>query len=289
MSGGPDPSTFLSGESGTVSGLRLGVTRTLGDAVMDLLEGVRGTGRRLDRLAAAEPSHAVLVLSAYRPGSHLPGALPALRSGRHRVELALGATGAVDPALADATVAEGLDGGKFENLNRVLRGAPDPARFDWTLVVDDDVRLPPRFTDRLLALCSSFGLDLAQPAQTLRSHAAWRVTRRRPLAAVRETRFVEIGPVTAFRRPVAAELLPFPEVRFGWGLDLHWAALADERGWRRGVLDALPVRHESSPVASGYGRADAVEEGRRFLDGRPYLRSDAAQETLAVHRRVPAP
>ena len=289
MSGGPDPSTFLSGESGTVAGLRLGVTRTLGDAAMDLVEGLRGTGRRLDRLAAAEPSRAVLVLSAYRPGSYLPAALPALRSERHRVELALGAVGAVDPALADATVAEGLGGGKFENLNRVLRSAPDPEGFDWTLVVDDDVRLQTRFTDRLLALCSGFGLDLAQPAQTLRSHAAWRVTRRRPLAAVRETRFVEIGPVTAFRRPVAAELLPFPELRFGWGLDLHWAALADERGWRRGVLDALPVRHEASPVASGYGRTDAVEEGRRFLDMRPYLRSDAAQETLAVHRRVPAP
>ena len=51
---------------------------------------------------------------------------------------------------------------------------------------------------------------------------------------MRETRFVEIGPVTAFGRAAAAELLPFPELRYGWGLDLHWAAVAAERGWRLG-------------------------------------------------------
>ena len=130
---------------------------------------------------------------------------------------------------------------------------------------------------------------MAQPAQTLASHAAWRVTRRRPLSAVRVTRFVEIGPVTAFRRPAAAELLPFPELRFGWGLDLHWAAVAGEKGWRLGIADALPVRHASAPVAAAYGHQEAIEEGRRFLADRPFLSSAAAQETLAVHRRVPAP
>ena len=48
--------------------------------------------------------------------------------------------------------------------------------------MDDDVALPPRFTDRFVALFEHLGLDLAQPAQTWRSHAAWRVTRRRPRA-----------------------------------------------------------------------------------------------------------
>ena len=78
----------------------------------------------------------------------------------------------------------------------------------------------------------------------MRSHAAWRVTRRRPLSLARRTDFVEIGPVTIFSRRAAAELTPFPELRFGWGLDNHWGALARERGWRLGILDALPVRHE---------------------------------------------
>jgi hypothetical protein len=148
------------------------------------------------------------------------------------------------------------------------------------------VRLPKQFVDRFVAVCEAFDLDLAQPAQTLRSHSAWKVTRRRPASLVRETRFVEIGPVTAFSSRAAAELLPFPELRYGWGLDLHWAALAGQRGWRLGIVDALPVRHESSPVGAAYSREDAQSEAARFLADRPYLPSVRATEVLAVHRRA---
>jgi hypothetical protein len=221
----------------------------------------------------------------YRPGSLLADAVPALASERHETRIVLGSMAETDPRLGDQTVATGLSGGKFENLNRLLAAARghDP---DWTLLIDDDVELPDRFLDRFVALCEAFDLQLAQPAQTLRSHSAWKVVRRRPASLVRETRFVEIGPVTGFRREAAAELLPFPQLRFGWGLDLHWAAVAAERGWRLGVVDALPVRHETATVASGYSRADAVDEARRFLADRPYLASSAAGEVVAVHRRV---
>jgi hypothetical protein len=232
-------------------------------------------------------------------------ALRALRSERHNVRIALGSTGAVEPSLAEHTVAETLEGGKFANLNEVVAAggglavvagagglagehasdaSPPP---DWVLVVDDDVRLPRAFLDRFVAVCHAFRLDLAQPAQTLRSHSAWKVTRRRPASFVRETRFVEIGPVTAFSRRAAAELLPFPELRYGWGLDLHWAAVAAQRGWRLGVVDALPVRHESGLVAAAYSREDAEAEAARFLTDRPYLSSRRADEVLAVHRRAP--
>jgi hypothetical protein len=158
--------------------------------------------------------------------------------------------------------------------------------FDWILAVDDDLALPPRFLDRFVALCEHFALDLAQPAQTLRSHSAWRVTRRRPASLVRETRFVEIGPLTAFGRRAAPELLPFPELRYGWGLDLHWAALAEQRGWRLGVVDATPVRHESATVGSAYPRAEAEAEATDFLASRPHLPASRAGELVAAHRRV---
>jgi hypothetical protein len=103
---------------------------------------------------------------------------------------------------------------------------------------------------------------------------------------VRETRFVEIGPLTAFGRRAAAELLPFPELRYGWGLDLHWAALAAERGWRLGVVDATPVRHELATVGSAYPRDGAEAEAADFLASRPHLPASRAGEVLAVHRRV---
>jgi hypothetical protein len=52
------------------------------------------------------------------------------------------------------------------------------------------------------------------------------------------------------------------------------------------VLDALAVRHERRRVASTYTHAEAIEEAQRFLTGRPYLRADEAQRTLATVRRL---
>lgn len=280
----PDPETFLSGDAGDVAGTRR-AKRAAADLAFGFADRLAGTRRALDRLARRQPSRSAVVASIYRPGSLLPHALDALGSGRHDVRLVLGSAGEPEPALAAHTVASGLGGGKFQNLNRLLDGIGD---FDWLLCVDDDVRLPERFLDRLLAACEAFGFDLAQPAQTQLSHSAWRVARRRPAVLARETRFVEIGPVTAFSAPAAAELVPFPELRYGWGLDLHWAAVAAERGWRLGVVDALAVRHERAPVADAYPREEAIAEARSFLSGRPHLPRAEADVTLAVHRRAPA-
>ena len=271
----------LSGDAGDVTNPWRRAKRTLGELAFEAADRATGVGRRADALARATPARRVLVTGVYRPESLL--ALGSLGSERHEVRCALGATSAADPALAEHTVAEGLSGGKFENLNRVLSGA---AEFDWLLVVDDDVRLPARFLDRFIAVCEHFALDLAQPAQSQRSHSAWRVTRRRPASLVRETRFVEIGPVTAFGHRAAAELLPFPELRFGWGLDLHWAAVAAERGWRLGVVDATPVRHEAAPVGSAYELEEAQAEAAGFLADRPYLPAARAGDVLATHRRA---
>lgn len=261
MSGEPDPSTFLSGQTGHVAGARRTLVRGAGDLLLDARLALTRTGARLDALASAAPPREVLVLGIHRPDSTLiERAAAELRATRrHGVRLVLGST-------------ERLTGGKFQNLNVLLAdagGAPD-----WTLIVDDDVVLPRRFLDRFVGACEHARLQLAQPAQTLRSHAAWPLTRRRASGLVRETPFVEIGPVTAFAAGAAATLLPFPDLRFGWGLDLHWAALAREHGWRLGIVDALPVRHESAPVASAYSAEDAIAEARRFLADRPYVRAE---------------
>jgi hypothetical protein len=276
---------LFSGDAGDVTHPWRRVKRGMGEVAFGALSLAALTGPRTDRLAGAQPPLRVLVASVYRPGSLLADALPRLRSERHDVTLALGAVEAAQGELAEHTVAERLGGGKFENLNRVLE-AGAPLDFDWILAVDDDLRLPPRFLDRFLAVCERFALDLAQPAQTQRSHSAWRVTRRRPASLARETRFVEIGPLTAFGRRAAAGLLPFPELRYGWGLDLHWAAVAAERGWRLGIVDATPVRHESAIVGSSYPRAAAEAEAEDFLASRPYLPASRAGDVIAVHRRA---
>lgn len=290
MSVPPDPSAFSSGESGHVAGVRRVAARRTADEALNLLARLRRTGRRLDDRAARGEPRSVLALSIYRPESKLiaPTARELVAS-RHHVRLAFGSTAAAHPELAAETVVADLEGGKFPNLNRVLEAieADAPARADWILVVDDDVRLPRSFLDRFLALCEAFELDLAQPAQTLRSHAAWRVTRRRVRPLLRRTRFVEIGPVTAFSRRAAHELIPFPELRYGWGLELHWSARAEQSGWRLGIADAVPVRHELQPVASTYGHAEAIAEAQAFLADRPFVPSSAVSETLAAYETLP--
>lgn len=276
---------FLSGESGHVAGVRATVKHSLIDLALDARLALGRAGR--EARDAAGPPRRVLVAAIYGEGSdRIAPAVEELRRSRHTLELALGARGRPLPALREVTVADGLEGGKFENVNTVLDGRV-PGKHDWVLVVDDDVVLPRRFLDRFVAICEALDFALAQPAQTWRSHAAWRITRRRGGSVARETRYVEIGPVTAFRADALGALFPFPALRYGWGLDVHWAALAHERRWRLGIVDALPVRHDQAPVAAGYSHEAAVAEAREFLRERPYLPAESAQQTLAVHTRVP--
>jgi GT2 family glycosyltransferase len=259
---------FLSGESGTVSGLDA-AQRELYDRLLDARELLGGW--RLGRAARrSPPRRRVLVLSVERPERReLAAAIRSeLERSRHEAELRFGTPGGR---------------GKFENLNLLLAAQP-VEEYDWLLVVDDDVVLPRGFLDRTLFLAERFDFQLVQPAHRARSHAAWRVTRRRAGAVARQTPFVEIGPVTAFAHTTFAALLPFPDVRMGWGLDLHWAAVARQNGWRCGVLDAVAIRHCAAPAGSAYSRQAAVAEARALLAERPYVNASEAQTTLVTHR-----
>jgi GT2 family glycosyltransferase len=264
--GAPDAPDFLSGASGTVGGKRGALLRAR-DAWLDVREAPRRA--RLQRAARrAPPRRRVLALGVERPGSLMDAARARLLESRHEVDVITAPAGA---------------SGKFENLNALLAEHPADGH-DWLLVIDDDVALPRGFLDAFLCAAERAGLKLAQPAHRLHSHAAWAVTRRRSGSTVRETTFVEIGPVTAFHRDVFATLLPFPaDLRMGWGLDVHWAAVAREHGWPIGIVDATPIGHTQQPAGAGYGREAAEQEARDFLYGRPYVRRDEVR-TLAVHR-----
>ena len=261
-----DAPDFLSGASGTVGGKRGALLRAR-DAWLDVREAPRRA--RLQRAARREPPRRrVLALGIERPGSLMDAARARLLESRHEVDVVTAPPGAR---------------GKFENLNALLADHPADER-DWLLVIDDDVALPRGFLDAFLCAAERADLKLAQPAHRLHSHAAWPVTRRRSGSIVRETTFVEIGPVTAFHRDVFATLLPFPaDLRMGWGLDVHWAALAREHGWPIGIVDATPIGHTQQPAGAGYAREDAEQEARDFLAGRAYVRREEVR-TVAVHR-----
>jgi hypothetical protein len=280
-----DPEHVLSGSSGVVTGTRARAAGRLRDAADALAAWTRLVPPRLDRAARSgrRPAHVLGVYGSDHAGS-VRRALAELRRTRRPLTVALAALDGPAGGLERETRLAGLRGrGKFENLNALLEQAP-PGGADWVIVMDDDVELPRGFLDGFLFVCERLVLDLAQPALTHTSHAAWPVFRRRRWAVARVTRMVEIGPVTAFSRTVAQTLLPFPPLRMGWGLDSHWGALALERGWRLGVVDATPIRHVTRVTASGYDRAEALDELRDFLRDRPWIDRNTANSVIETHR-----
>jgi hypothetical protein len=259
---------YLSGRSGT-----LGKRTALIGTLRDIGAGVTAlrSRRKLRRVAQAGPRRRIHVVGVARPEQLREVARMRRELTRTRHELALHL---VPPAPG---------AGKWANINAILADAPFTA--DWLVIIDDDVVLPRGFLDRFVALAEAFELQLAQPAHAFASHAAWDITRRRPGVLARRTRFVEIGPVTAISAKAAKELLPFPDLQMGWGLDARWSAIAAERGWPIGVIDATPIRHVR-PVGSSYPRDAAVAEAEAFLDGRAYVTRAEAAEVLAEHRTL---
>ncbi|MDA0167188.1 glycosyltransferase family 2 protein, partial [Solirubrobacter ginsenosidimutans] len=260
---------YLSGRSGT-----LGRRTALLGAMRDLRAAARGVRGRLalHRAAKRGPVRRVHVVGVARAENVRTVARlrRELSRSRHTIDLQL--------------VAPKPGAGKWANVNAALEAAP-PTGADWLLIVDDDVVLPRGFLDVFIAAAEAFDFELAQPAHAFASHAAWDVTRRRPGVLARRTRFVEIGPITAVSARAAAELLPFPDLRMGWGLDGAWSALAAEHRWPIGIVDVTPIRH-LRPVASSYPRDAAIAEAEAFLDGRAYVTRDEAGETLAEYRAL---
>lgn len=252
------------------------VAERLDDVFAGSLKSMRRSG----------PRRSVLVVGIYRDAEPIASAADELRASRHDVTFRLGAMGEVPERLAAETTNSHMTAGKFQNLNALVDGVEHA---DWLVIIDDDVTLPTGFLDAAVELCERLNLALAQPAQTRFSNANWSLTKRRFLTIARETDFVEVGPVTLVRADAQALLLPFPaDLRYGWGLDFHWAHLMKDAGLRMGVLDALAVVHASRKVASTYSWDAAQEEGREYLVGVPHLPKSVAEgDGVARYRFVP--
>ena len=146
--------------------------------------------------------------------------------------------------------------------------------FEWLLIVDDDIAFSDHMLDRFITLSEMADLSVAQPAHKRSSFATYSITLRKPWSFVRETHFVEIGPLTAFNRRVFSDMIPFPPSRWCYGIDLVWSETARKKKFKMGIVDAAAVRH-LRPVGSGYNISNACAEGEalvRSLDI-PYTRA----------------
>ena len=285
----PDQEALLA-ELPPGSGYRRRRDRALGrvlDAALGTRQRALGVGREIDRAGEESPRRRVVALGVYSEGGAGPmtSAVDELRRSRHEVGVFLGALGEPAPALGTETARSGMQGGKFANLN-LLAEAANPLAADWVLLLDDDVELPRRFLDRLITVAERLRFDLVQPALSRASHGAWDVNRRRA-AMARQTQFVEIGPATLISRRAWRVVAPFPEAGMGWGLCLHWAALAKRHGWRLGVIDAVPVRHELRPPAASYPREEAKAAAAELLAQHEHISRAEAEQVLASHPGLP--
>lgn len=156
------------------------------------------------------------------------------------------------------------DFSKFGNIDRAIAAAGGLGGFDWLVIIDDDVAFADGLLDDLIAFGRAADLSLLQPAHAFSSYASYDLTIRRRASLVRKTRFVEIGPVTLIRSDVFDLLLPFPQSRWCYGIDVLWSALASRHGFRMGVIDGSPIQH-LRPVGGSYNFEAARAEGRAFL------------------------
>ncbi len=242
------------------------------DTLFDLRLALNTGYRALARHAKEMPSRHIHIASVDVPKRRcaLEGVLRTLTASRHNVTVSLAPLG---------------DRGKFENINLALHDV-DLGPVDWLIVVDDDVAFPPRFLDRFLYASEAASLRISQPAHRFRSYTSWEITQRVWNSLVHTTRFVECGPLTAFHHDVFGHVLPFPETRSGWGLDIIWADIARREGFQIGVVDATPVEH-LRPVAQTYDVRAAIAEGQQLLQRFGVRRSGREiLETTAVLTRL---
>ena len=253
---------FLSGASGTVGGRRGALLRV-----------ARRAARRRGAAAAprgcARPPGAAAAPARARPRRRAPRACPTCSARPRRAAPQPPRRRRRAPRAAGRA-------GKFENLNALLAGV-DLAAVDWLLVVDDDVDLPRGFLDVLLHVAEARG-PAARPARPppalprrVGGHAP-APRRGRARTTLRRDRPGHRVPPRHLRDAAAVPA----RLRMGWGLDVHWAALARERGWPH----RRRRRHAGRPhAAPGRRRLPARGRGRRGprLPRRPPLRARATR------------
>lgn len=198
--------------------------------------------------------------------------------------ISIGRTPPAGP-LADVTIAQvSTFVPKFDLLATALEDS-EIDLYDYVVVVDDDIAIPEGFLDAFVALQDRYSLALAQPARTAGSYLDHPIVQQQPQSIVRETRFVEIGPVFSVSRSAARLLLPFDgRSPMGWGYENVWASILEANDLRLGIIDATPIDHSVRRPVANYQWADADLQRSVLLAGNPHL---PIEECLQVLRLAP--
>ena len=191
----------------------------------------------------------------------------------------------VDAELGDCTpVVRHHQTDKFQLVNEVLAGF-NLDDFDVLVVTDDDVTMEPGWLDAYLGYQAVTGLSLAQPARTRASDISHAITVQVVNTEVRETRFVEVGPVFSLDRRAISLLTPFDEAwPMGWGLDVAWSRQIAQAKLHMGIIDATPVVHNFRKSAAHYDWRETDEAMKALLAERNLGNLEDTTEVLRHYR-----
>jgi hypothetical protein len=160
---------------------------------------------------------------------------------------------------------------KFLLLNQLLKTV-NLYDFEYVIISDDDIVLPPGFLDSYLARVSHHDFAIAQPARTHDSYIDHPFVEQLDGIDARWTRFVEIGPLFSLHRSAFDYILPFDEASpMGWGNDFVWPVLAEKHSLKMGIVDAVPVAHSLRKPVAYYNHASAAKTMNDYLSRRPHL------------------
>ena len=148
------------------------------------------------------------------------------------------------------------------------------AHYDYFLLADDDIVFRaggPQGVLSLFRAVAAARTHIAQPALSIESAATFAATvvpanaapKRRGVARLRLTGFVEqMAPV--FSAEALAEFLPhFAGLTHAWGIDALWSDASEKLGRRIGVFDSVVIDHMRPSGVSGlYKRIGGIERAR---------------------------
>ena len=177
--------------------------------------------------------------------------------------VALWALDEIAPSLEKWTLGVG-PGSRFRLHEELLRLSDAPSDVHWILS-DDDIALRAAGIVDVVRTAQFAELDVYAPTHRWDSYWSYGYTCGRGMSLVRETAFVEVGPLVGFSPRARATLLPFPDVAgVGWGMEAHWSSVA-RPDLRNGLIDAVFVTH-TMPVGLEYDQADEARKAQALLE-----------------------
>jgi len=172
---------------------------------------------------------------------------------------------------------------KYKILNRIIQEV-NLGAYEYLFVIDDDIEIPPHFVDQYLQVVGRRHYALSQPARTHASYIDHFFVSQLLGIESRQTRFVEIGPVTCIHNSAYHLLLPFDlRAPMGWGLDFHWPTILTQHNLKMGIIDQIPIEHSLRKPVTNYNYQDTESGMQSFLEQVPHMNHHEAFTAIETY------